>query len=229
VKRLIISDTHIGSKFYKKKELLKLLRTKEYDQLILNGDIIEFLKVPAFTPLALEIARAVDYNKEVIYVVGNHDSALAKFIGQELWGVKFVEEYCFREGGRNFRIEHGDKYETGLVHRKYVMKLISIVQDFLERTFDLDLTSWLTNRKIEKRKLKKLWDIMDNNSDVDVLIIGHLHMPEVVIWIDENESIKTYVNSGDWVQHATYIEINDGVVRLRNFLKNRTFKILDNT
>lgn len=219
MKRLIISDTHIGSKFYKKEELLKLLRTKEYDQLILNGDIIEFLKVPTFTPLALEIARAIEYSKEIIYVVGNHDAALVEFVGQELGGVKFVEEYCFREGNRNFRIEHGDKYEAGLVHRKYIMKLISIIQDFFERTFDLDLTSWLTNRKIEKRKLKKLWDIIGINDDVDVLIIGHLHIPEVVIWIDENEKIKTYVNSGDWVQHATYIEINDGVVRLRNFLK----------
>ncbi len=49
--------------------------------------------------------------------------------------------------------------------------------------------------------------------------MGQLHITEVVIWIDENENIKTYVNSGDWVQHATYIEINDGVIRLRNFLK----------
>ena len=50
--------------------------------------------------------------------------------------------------------------------------------------------------------------------------MGHLHIPEVVICKDEDENIKTYVHSGDWVQHATYIEINDGVIRLRNFLKN---------
>jgi UDP-2,3-diacylglucosamine pyrophosphatase LpxH len=219
VKRLIISDTHIGSKFYKKKNLLEFLKTSDYDQLILNGDIIEFLKVPTFTSIALEILKAVDHSKEIIYVVGNHDVALANFIGQDLYGIKFVDEYCFEESGRIFKIEHGDKYETGLVHRKHFMRFISIFQDFLERTFNVDLSSWLTNLKIKKRKLKKLWDIMDENVDVDVLVLGHLHIPEVVIWIDENENIKTYVNSGDWVQHATYIEINDGVVRLRNYLK----------
>jgi len=219
VKRLVISDTHIGSRFCRKKELLELIRTAEYDQLILNGDIIEFLKVPTFTPLALDIIKSIDYTKDIIYVVGNHDVALANFVGQDLHGVRFVNEYCFEESGRIFRVEHGDKYETGLVHRKNIMRFISLFQDFLERAFNIDLASWLTNLKIKKRKLKKLWDIMDINDDVDVLVIGHLHIPEVVIWIDEDENIKTYVNSGDWVQHATYVEINDGVVRLRNFLK----------
>jgi UDP-2,3-diacylglucosamine pyrophosphatase LpxH len=219
VKRLIISDTHIGSMFYKKNELLELLKTKEYDQLILNGDIIEFLRGPVFTPMAMEILNAIDYDKEIIYVVGNHDVALANLIGTHHYGVKFVKEFCFHDGGREFRVEHGDRFETGIVHQKQLMRLISLAQDLLERYFGIDITSLVTNFKIKKRKLKKLWDIIDINDDVDVLIIGHLHIPEVVIWIDENEHIKTYVNSGDWVQHATYIEIVDGVVRLRNFLK----------
>jgi len=217
LKRLIISDTHIGSRFYKKEELLRLLRTKKYDQLILNGDIIEFLKGPTFTTIALDILRAIDPNKEVIYIVGNHDTAIANLIGQEFMNVKFVREYSFQEGGRSFRIEHGDKYETGLVHRRYIMKIISTFQDIIERTFGLDLSTWITNLKLKKRKLKRLWDIIDHNNDIDALIIGHTHIPEVIIWIDENEKIKTYVNTGDWVQHATYVEIEDGVIRLRNF------------
>ena len=51
MKRLIVSDTHIGSRFCKKDDLIKLLQETKYDQLILNGDIIEFLKIPTFTPL----------------------------------------------------------------------------------------------------------------------------------------------------------------------------------
>jgi len=119
----------------------------------------------------------------------------------------------------HFRVEHGDAYETGIVHYQKTMKVVSVFQDIIERIFNIDLSEWLTNLRLKKRKLKRLWDIIDKNSDVDVLIIGHMHIPEVVIWIDEYEKIKTYVNSGDWVQHATYVEINDGIVRLRNFLK----------
>ena len=30
------------------------------------------------------------------------------------------------------------------------------------------------------------------NKGVDVFIMGHTPIPEVVIWVDENEKIKTY-------------------------------------
>ena len=219
MKRLIVSDTHIGSRFCKKSELLSLLKNKKYDQLILNGDIIEFLKVPTFAPIVMEIMRNIDLTKEIIYIIGNHDISLSGFIGQQFKNVKFVREYCFEENGRKFRVEHGDKYENGIVHHRILMKIISAFQDALELIFGWNLASWYSNLKFNKRKIKRLWDIMELNSDVDVLIVGHTHVPEVLIWIDEEEEIKTYVNTGDWVSHATYVEIEDGVVRLRNFLK----------
>ena len=221
MKRLIVSDTHIGSRFCRKKELVNLLKEAKYDQLILNGDIIEFLKIPTFTPLIMEIFKNVDFTKEIIYIIGNHDVSLQGFIGETFRNVKFVKEYCFEEGGRKFRIEHGDKYDKGIVHWKTVMKLISFFQDVLEKIFNINLSAWYTKLKFNKRKIKRLWDMMELNNDVDVLIVGHTHVPEVLIWIDEEEKIKTYVNTGDWVTHATYVEINDGVIRLRNFLKKR--------
>ena len=41
--RLVVSDTHLGSDYSKERELLSLLETLEYDELILAGDIVEFL------------------------------------------------------------------------------------------------------------------------------------------------------------------------------------------
>jgi len=219
MKRLIVSDTHIGSRFCKKDDLIKLLQETKYDQLILNGDIIEFLKIPTFTPLVMDIIRGVDFTKEIIYVIGNHDISLSGFIGQTFKNVKFVKEFFFEEGGRTFKIEHGDKYERGIVHSRVLMKIISAAQDVLELFFNINLSDWYTKLKFNKRKVKRLWDIMDLNENIDVLIMGHTHVPEVLIWIDEEENIKTYVNTGDWVSHATYVEIIDGVIRLRNFLK----------
>ena len=219
MKRLIVSDTHIGSRFCKKDELIKLLREVQYDQLILNGDIIEFLKIPTFTPLVMDIVKGIDFTKEIIYIIGNHDVSLSGFIGQTFANVKFVKEYIFEEGGRTFKIEHGDQYERGIVHSRLLMKLISSFQDILEWLFNINLSAWYTKLKFNRRKIKRLWDIVDLNNEVDVLIMGHTHVPEVLIWIDEEENIKTYVNTGDWVSHATYVDITDGVVRLRNFLK----------
>ena len=182
---MIISDTHIGSRYSRKTELLNLLRQADFDQLILNGDIIEFLKVPTFSRISLEIFKtAKEKAKEIIYVIGNHDVAMRDFISHTFENIRFVEEYCFEENGRKFRIEHGDKYEKGIVHFRFIMQIISVFQDAIEKIFDVDLSTWFNNLKINRRKIKRLWDIIDLNNDVDVLIIGHTHMPEAVIWID---------------------------------------------
>jgi UDP-2,3-diacylglucosamine pyrophosphatase LpxH len=50
--------------------------------------------------------------------------------------------------------------------------------------------------------------------------MGHSHTPEAVIWVDEDQNIKTYINSGDWVAHTTYVTIEGGVCRLKKFEVN---------
>ena len=74
-----------------------------------------------------------------------------------------------------------------------------------------------SNKKIKRRKLVRIWDIINLNNDVDVFIMGHSHTPEAVIWVDEDQNIKTYVNSGDWVSHTTYVLIENGITRLRKY------------
>ena len=48
--------------------------------------------------------------------------------------------------------------------------------------------------------------------------MGHTHIPEVLIWIHADQTVKTYVNSGDWVTHKTYVSIVNDRVRLKEFL-----------
>ena len=69
----------------------------------------------------------------------------------------------------------------------------------------------------KKNELKRIWDITQWNDSADVFIMGHTHIPEVVIWVDEMEKIKTYANIGDWVEHSTYIIIKDRQLRLKTF------------
>ena len=121
--------------------------------------------------------------------------------------------------GRTFRVQHGDQYETGIVKWRYTMEFVSFIQNMIERVFGIDLTTWWANRTIKKRKLKRIWDIVKWNEKADVFIMGHTHNPEVLIWVDKNEKIKTYINTGDWVGNCTYVLIKEGQVRLRNYYK----------
>ena len=217
MKRVIISDTHIGSKFYKSEELLKFLKSEKYDELILAGDIIDFIKIPVFTERCLEIISSVDYDKKIVYVVGNHDDSLLKLIGKSVHNVEFVKRYEFESFGRKFRIEHGDEYDKGVLHNKLFVKFLSIMQGILEVVFNFDFTSWWTEKQIKKHKLRSVIHILRHNPNIDVFIMGHTHIPEAVIWIDEDQHIKTYINSGDWMTHQTYVTIESGVARLKKF------------
>lgn len=216
MRRIVISDVHIGSNHYNGKELASFLSRAEYDQLILAGDIIDFIKIPTFTDSFIDIFEAIDFSKEIIYVVGNHELSLKRLVGKSFKNIKFVKKYEFIDNGRRFRVEHGDQYEKGIVHYDFLMKVISIVHDWIERFFNIDLATWYVERKLKKRKLRRIWDILKWNDDVDVIIMGHSHHPEAIIWVDNKQQIKTYVNSGDWVSNQSWVLIEDGVVRLKS-------------
>ena len=216
--RLIVSDLHLGSAYSKESRLYSLIESTECDELVLAGDVIDFIKIPTFTKKTaalLDLIKRIDC--KVIYVIGNHDYVLRNFVGMTVDGIEFVEQYNFEYCGRKYRIEHGDKYEEGVVQWRYFMKVFSIFQDWAERTFNFNMAAFYVRNK--KRKLKRIWDIVKWNDDVDVFVMGHTHKPEALIWVDHNERIKTYVNTGDWVDHETYVIIKDGNIRLKNYEK----------
>lgn len=227
MKRVIVSDTHIGTKFYKSEELLQFLNVIECDELILAGDIIDFIKIPVFTERCLQIIEQMKRAKKIVYVVGNHDEGLLGVVGKKVMGVEFVKRYEFEDDGRLFRIEHGDAYDKGVLHNRIFVKFLSVIQNMLEFTFNFDFTTWWTSIQIKKHKLRSIIHILRHHPKIDVFIMGHTHIPEALIWVDEDENIKTYINSGDWVTHQTYVTVEDGVARLRKFLPG-SHNIVDN-
>ncbi len=223
MKRVVISDLHIGSTHCREEELVRFIETIECDELILAGDIIDFIKVPSFTSKTAELLKHLARFQRVIYIIGNHDHSLANFVNGTVGNIEFFNRYEFMDGNRKFRVEHGDQYDHSFWHtftEGFLIKILSVFQDWIERRFDVDLATWWANRKIKKRKLIRIWDIINLNTDVDVLVVGHSHTPEAVIWVDEDENIKTYINSGDWVAHTTYVSIENGVSRLKKFEVN---------
>ena len=217
MKRIIISDTHIGTRFYRAEALLSFLEKETCDELVLAGDIIDFIKIPVFTERCLQIIEAMSKSKKIVYVVGNHDEGLMGVVGKRVMGVDFVKRYEFEEGGRKFRIEHGDAYDKGALHNRIFVKFLSVIQNMLEFTFNFDFTTWWTSIQIKKHKLRSIIHILRHHPKIDVFIMGHTHIPEALIWVDEDQNIKTYINAGDWATHQTYVSVENGVARLRKF------------
>ena len=64
MKRLIISDLHLGSRFSNELSILELFNTEDYDELILAGDIIDFIRIPKFTKNTLKILNTIFNNQK---------------------------------------------------------------------------------------------------------------------------------------------------------------------
>jgi UDP-2,3-diacylglucosamine pyrophosphatase LpxH len=210
----------LGSEYSKEEDLLNLLSCVKYDELILAGDIIEFLRNPEFTKTTGEIINFIQsFEGPIKYIVGNHDDAFESFVGRHISGIEFLREYKFIYGNRKYKIQHGDQYDSGIAKQRYLIRFVSSIQNIIERYFKVNLSKWWSLKQIKKRKLKKIYDIVQWNDDADVFIMGHTHNPEVLIWLNKDENLKTYINCGDWVDNCTYVVIENGQVRLRKWEK----------
>ena len=212
MRRLIISDLHIGSFFSREKDILSLLKTEKYDELILAGDIIDFIRIPKFTTITIEIFNVLcNLTIPIVYVVGNHDIAFNSFIGKNLNNLKFLKNYEFIDNNKKIRIEHGDDYDNYIIKWEYLMNIICIIANIIERFLNLDLTNYWEKYRKKQRKNINIERIIQKNNDVDIFIMGHTHTPEII-----NEKKLLYCNSGDWVQHKSYLILENGKVSLKN-------------
>ena len=110
--RLIISDLHLGSLNSKEELLCDMLANTHFDELILAGDIIDFIKVPTFTKKTIKFIETLkEKGKPIIYVIGNHDINLTEFENETVGGVKFVSKYEFEYCERTYRVMHGHQFE----------------------------------------------------------------------------------------------------------------------
>lgn len=233
MKTLLISDLHLGFKYSRAQDILQVLDNVKYDRLILNGDIFDIsnMLVKAYwdehhtrvLKKILKIAR----NKEVIYVIGNHDYPLMHLeeYTDKLAGIHLVREYVYTSGDKTILCLHGDQldctshrlqlvgdlaYRTGLWLNRYVnIVLRSLGYDYWS------ISKW--GKDLVKNFIARAFNINERADEfrekhqADVLVYGHTHMPYVT---------DTRVNTGTFVEIATYVLERDGEFTLYDLDKN---------
>ena len=211
MRTLVLSDLHIGSKGCNPEEILALLKEEKADRYILVGDIIDgwlFKRYKSFTYDQVKVIRRflkISKDKEIIWIAGNHDEFLRKFIPLEIGNIKICDEFI--ENGIWFC--HGDRYD-GIVKMAWLGKLGSIGYDL---AIVLDR---LLKRSGEKTSLSKY--LKDNvkaavsflvnfenemvrqakKRNCHTVVCGHLHNPA-----DKQIDGVRYVNTGDYVENRT--------------------------
>jgi UDP-2,3-diacylglucosamine pyrophosphatase LpxH len=231
MKTLVMSDLHIGSKGCNTKAIINLLKTVEYDRLILVGDIIDgwlFQRYKKFSAEHNKVIRKlfkISKEKEIIWISGNHDEFLRKYTPMQLGNIKIVDE--FTEGGIWFC--HGDKYD-GIIKMHWLGMLGSIGYD---AAIVIDRLLKKINKKTSLSKYLKdnvkaaVSFMVDYEHEMirqakkrncHTVICGHIHTPA-----DKTIDNIRYINTGDWIENQSYVlyelsnyEIGSGTLKLYN-------------
>lgn len=213
MKTLVISDVHIGSKGCKTEKVLDLLKDESYERYILVGDIIDgwlFKKYKKFSYDHTKVIRRLlklSKDREIIWIAGNHDEFLRKYLPLELGNIKVVDEWV--EYGTWFC--HGDKFD-GIVQLKWLGMLGSLGYD-LAISLDMILKKLGLKRSLSKflkNNVKAAVSFMVDfenemirqakKRNCDTVVCGHIHTPA-----DKIINGVRYLNTGDWVENCSYI------------------------
>jgi UDP-2,3-diacylglucosamine pyrophosphatase LpxH len=232
---IILSDVHLGTEDCKIDEVNDFLKHTECERLILNGDIVDgwsLARQGGWTQkhtrfVRITLKKMDKSNTEVIYLRGNHDDILARFLPLELGKLHIAEEYIFESLHAKYLVVHGDGFDTVTMNHKWLAVLGDVgYQSLLKlnRVYN-QFRAWrgkeyFSLSKAIKAKVKNAVSYLSKYEEqlqnlarrhlCDGIICGHIHTPE-----DKQLGDIHYLNSGDWVESLTAIvEHHDGLLEV---------------
>lgn len=233
VELVIISDVHLGTYGCQAGELLHYLKTIDPNKLVLNGDIIDIWQFSkhywpnSHMKVIKQLTSMLSNGTQITYIPGNHDEMLRKFAGFKLGKFKIANKLVLKlADGSKAWIFHGDVFDVTMKYSKWLAKLGATGYDLLIllNTFCNFILTRMGRKRISlskriknsvKKAVKYINDFEQIATDIalengyDYVVCGHIHHP-VIKPLEFKQGFVTYLNSGDWVEHLTALEYDDG-------------------
>lgn len=225
---LFISDIHLGRKFSKPQKVLELFKKYDFEYIFLVGDIIDIWAMKKKVYWREEDSKIVSLlmkkarkDTKVYYIPGNHDDEFRIFDGVNFGGIQILNEtYHTLDDNRKVKILHGDKFDGALKNLtilyhigdfgyQVALYINSIIDPFLKKVNK----GWSASKALKYsiknvvkyiNNYKKLIQTEIENENVDGVICGHVHQPELI------ECPQIYGNCGCWIENCTCIIENYG-------------------
>jgi len=233
----IFSDAHLGAdseetetrKQEKLAALFDLVKT-DGDRLVILGDLFDFWfeykhAIPKDHHHVLCILDGlVRRGVQIDYVSGNHDFWMGNFFAEEMGITVHRDTFDLEYDGKKLHLTHGDglaKADRGYRFLKRILR--NRVNIWLYRKLTPDWAIPLakavagsSRNYTSQRDPDFIADYEHYAKDklaagYNVVVIGHLHIPTIKQF--EN---GTYINTGDFIGHFTYVKVGGGVVRLED-------------
>jgi UDP-2,3-diacylglucosamine pyrophosphatase LpxH len=236
---VVLSDVHLGAIGCHAKELLQYLRSIKPRLLILNGDIVDIwqFRKRYFPKSHLMVIRhltgLIAKNIKVVYITGNHDELMRKFVKFNIGSFKLVNKLLIEIDGQKAWIFHGDVFDITMQYSKWLVKLgsfgydllivLNSVANFILNSLGRDKISF--SKRI-KRSVKSAVSYINKFEEVAAgiaiskgygyVICGHIHQPEIRT-ISTAQGSVVYLNSGDWVENLSALEYHKGEWRIYSY------------
>jgi UDP-2,3-diacylglucosamine hydrolase len=207
--------------------------------LVLNGDLFDFWfeygsVIPrGYTRTLGKLAELVDGGMHIDFMGGNHDWWAGSYLSDEIGLVVHRGPARLELGGRQALVAHGDGLGRGdLGYRALRTLLRSRLTCWGFRWIHPDLGARIAGRvsrthertgpagesgaepgAVHERLLARSealerWarDQLLAEESLELVLLGHTHLPRKV----EVAPGRFYLNSGDWLGHATWVEVEAG-------------------
>jgi len=237
-KSIFISDVHLGTENCKAKEVLHFLTNTRCERLVLNGDIIDGWQLnrgsdwkPVHTQFLRLILKRIEKEQlDVIYLRGNHDDILSRFLPMRFGSLSIVEEFVHETASGNYLVLHGDVFDT--ITKNFVFlahlgdwgyKLLMSLNRWYNKYRSWRGKEYYSLSKAIKAKVKQAVNFVSSFEEKLAkltvakncvgVICGHIHTPA-----DKTMGDIHYLNSGDWVESlSAIVETDDGRFELVYF------------
>ncbi len=238
---VFLSDIHLGTPDSKATEVVDFLKQIRCDKLVLNGDIVDGWALqrgskwqPRHSRVIRKILKMTEKDDtEVIYIRGNHDDILSRFLPLTFAKIRFTKEHIHVAADKlRYLVVHGDGFDSVSTNHRWLASIgavgydtLLVINRYYNRVRAWQGKEYFSLSKRIKARVKSAVSFVDKYEELlqqlavhkncDGIICGHIHTPE-----DKQVGEIRYLNSGDWVESLTAIvEHHDGRMELIEFEK----------
>ena len=237
-----ISDIHLGTPGCQARALLDFLKRVECDTLYLVGDIVDGWQLrrswywpQAHNDVVQKILRKARKGTRVVFVPGNHDEFLRRYLGHTFGGVEVVDEAVHTTAdGRRLWVTHGDLFDGVVQCARWLAYLgdsaytlaLKLNQWFNSLRARFGLPYWSLSRYLKLKVKRAVSYVNDFEAAVareaqrrglHGVVCGHIHHAEI-----RDIQGVLYCNDGDWVESLTaLVEHADGRLEIADWSAQR--------
>lgn len=199
---IIVSDLHIGSRYFKFGPFERFLKELPADhELIMNGDIIDspYVKMETSERRILDTIKDISLRRKVVWIRGNHDNG---YVPHRLGNTIFKSTHSIE---RRLLITHGDDFDDIMPHSRLFIKAFKLMHNLRVK-----LGAKPVHVAEYAKKWKSLYRVLRKNVALnavkcaaergfEAVTCGHTHYPEDLVL----NGVR-YINTGAWTEFPAY-------------------------